>query len=693
MISPVGGKMPSKNKIRKLLSFSLICFVLLFAMVLICETADARAGGGHGYSGGGGGSSGGGGGGDIVALIRLIYWLLRLCYDAPLIGIPLTILIIGGIIYTYIKGDEYVVDSTIRKANVLYPSVAGHNSLNKIKRKDPNFSEEDFYKRSKNAFMIVQEAWSKGDLSTAEAFLADGTYEQFLIQLKVMKEKHVIDVMENLRVTKTNILGFESDNNFDTIHIGISAIGKNYRMDSRTKSFIEGNRFEEEFTEVWTFLRRTGVKTLKKPGLIEGYCPNCGAQISIGRHAKCSACGAILRSGEYDWVLANITQACEWTERSNNAIPGVKRYLQHDLGFNVQHIEDLVSVMYWRKNEAERTSDVAPLRKIATNEYCDSQANFYRPDVNGGHNFYRDCAVGSIRLMAVDSETSDKFDYIYAKVIWSGIPAKRNAGGNITNVINEKQNIKEVFVLKRKHGVKTDTKTSLSSAHCPNCGAAVSDSLSNECDYCGSVLNDGAREWVLEGVFPQNDSRIAKSIVLVRASDAQSNSNRDNYSSEMGNGAAAGAAVGGLKKTYTVDDYSSSMNSISGLTMLKWTIAMMLADGQIDPKEREIIDEYGLRRGIVKSQIDSLVQEIKSHSSPVDYVAESTDLPMELDLMRMLIQVAFADGKVAKEEIAMLRYVGKRMNLDEDQIRRMLTEERMRLYRMSKAVIKESKNM
>ena len=387
--------------------------------------------------------------------------------------------------------------------------------------------------------------------------------------------------------------------------------------------------------------------------------------------------------------MANITQACEWTERSNNAVPGVKRYLNHDLGFNVQHIEDLVSVMYWRKNEAERISDVAPLRKIATNEYCDSQANFYRPDFNGDHNFYKDCAVGSIRLMAVDSDTSDKYDYIYAKVIWSGIPAKRSSGGKVINVVNTKQNIKEVFVLKRKHGVKTDTKTSLSSAHCPNCGAAVSDSLSNECEYCGSVLNDGTREWVLEGVFPQNDSRIANAIVLVRASDSQNRKN-DNYSTEKTVGVAS---AGGLKKTYTVDDYASSMNSIPGTTMVKWTVAMMLADGKIDQKEQDIIYEYGLRRGIGKNQIDSIVEEIKSQSSPVDYVAESTDLPMELDLMRMLIQVAFADGKVAKEEIEMLRYVGKRMNLDDNQIRRLLTEERMKLYRMSKAVIKESKNM
>ena len=140
MSSPLGGKMPSKNKIRKILSFSLICFVLLFAMVLICETADARAGGGHGYSSGGGGGSSGGGGGDLYLIIRLIEFAIRY----PKVGVPLLIVVVVIMIYTYKKGDEYVVDSTIRKANVLYSSVDDNNSLNKIKRKDQNLSEEDF---------------------------------------------------------------------------------------------------------------------------------------------------------------------------------------------------------------------------------------------------------------------------------------------------------------------------------------------------------------------------------------------------------------------------------------------------------------------------------------------------------------------------------------------------------------------
>ncbi len=673
--------MHSKNKIRKIISFSFFFFVLLFAMLLICETADARAGGGHSYSSGGG-SSGGSGGGDID--IWLIFQLIKLAIDYPFIGVPLLIIVVGFTIYGYLKGDELYVGNTIRKGTELYPTVANNSALNKIKAKDANFSVDSFRSRAEHAFMIVQKAWSDRDLSNAEAFLADGTYEQFLIQINTYKENHIVDVMENLKIRESYIMGFESDNNFDTIHLAIRASGKNYRADEKTNHYVEGDRGEEEFTEVWTFLRRTGTKTLNKPGLIEGYCPNCGAKIAVGRHARCSSCNAILRSGEYDWVLANITQACEWTERSNNAIPGVKRYLQLDEGFNVQHIEDLVSVMFWRKNESERIGDVAPLRKIATNEFCDSQANMYRPDSNGKHNFYTESAIGSIRLMGVDDVTSDQEDFLYAKVIWSGIPAKRGRDGKILKVVNVPQNVKEVFVLKRKHGVKTDTKTSLSSAHCPNCGAAITNLLANECEYCGSVLNDGKRDWVLECILPQSDPRVSKAIVLIRASDSKNSTVAKTSPSRVG-------AEVGIKKNYTVDDYSNSINKISGMTMVKWTIAMMLADGVIDAKEREIIDEYGLRRGIGKEKIDNLVEEIRTHSSPVEYVAETTDLPMDDELIRMLVRVAFADGKVVKQEIDMLRFVGKKLNLNDTQIRNILAEEKMRLFRMSKAIVSESK--
>lgn len=674
-----------KNRFRKFLRYSVILYVILCLMVLICETADARAGGGGGYSGGGS-SGGGGGGGGGAALVRLFIMLLRLCFEAPLIGIPLMAVFLTVLYLAYKYGNDQYENHVITKASDLYPSVSCQNALSRIKAKDPGFSEEDFSERAKKAFTIVQEGWSKRDLNRAEAFLADGTYEQFLIQLSVMKEMHKRDHMEGLKITSTQILNFESDGNFDAISLAISASCVNYFVDDKSGKYLSGNKNEEDFTEVWTFLRRTGTKTLGKPGLIEGFCPNCGAPISMGRHAKCSSCGSILRSGQHDWVLANITQACEWVGKSNKNIPGLQRFMEHDHGFNVQHIEDRTSVMFWRKSEAERIGDIKPLRKIAKDEFCDAQKQYYRNDSTGSRKFYSECAVGDIRVLAVDNVTNKAEDYVYVKVIWSGIPSRKASSGAITTG-GEKQNFKHIFVLSRKHGVQTDTKTTLVSSHCPCCGAPETKSDSNMCEYCGSTMNDGTRDWVLEAVLTEYDVAITRGINLVKDADRQAMGGAVGSSSGLAAGAAGGKPA---KPSYTVADYANI--SISGTNLLKWTIAMMLADGVIDNKELVIVYDLALRRGISRGQCDQYIEEIKAQPVPLEYVINSTDLPASMELLRSLIRVAFADGKLTSEEVDMLKYVGRKMNMSDSQMRDLLKTERERLYRISKAIIKESKN-
>src|SRR4051794_18045954 len=80
--------------------------LLALACVLVAVAAAARPGGGHSYSGGsrssgsshGSGSShsgGGGGSGDGAGI--LFDLLVYLCIENPTIGIPLVLLVIGGI--------------------------------------------------------------------------------------------------------------------------------------------------------------------------------------------------------------------------------------------------------------------------------------------------------------------------------------------------------------------------------------------------------------------------------------------------------------------------------------------------------------------------------------------------------------------------------------------------------------------
>ena len=109
-------------------------------------------------------------------------------------------------------------------------------------------------------------------------------------------------------------------------------------------------------------------------------CPNCGAEVEINQTAKCTSCDSLLRSGQHDWVLCEITQACEWKVAEEREIPGVAAYREdHDPGFNFQHLEDRASVVFWRRAMADRTGDAASLAKMATAEFCDNYAERLKP--------------------------------------------------------------------------------------------------------------------------------------------------------------------------------------------------------------------------------------------------------------------------------------------------------------------------
>ena len=766
-----------KKNNKKFIKSSLIVLILMFILVSICDIAFARAGGGGGYSSGGGGSSGSGGGGGnaLGALLRVLFeaiwkYLMYLCEEHPAIGYPLTALFvlfiasmaIIGIYYEFKEkyGSKSSEDNIDPFAGVDFNKSSGisggsknrgssvgnsvqnfvssyqedNSALKQIKSKDPDFSEKGFCARAKKAFRLIQNAWSNRDISKAEAFLADGTYEQFLIQLDFMKQEHILDVMENLEIKNTYILGFESDGNIDSIFLSITAEGKNYKVNDQTKKYIEGDKKVEEFTEVWTFIRRTGAKTLGKPGLIEGYCPNCGTPITIGRHTNCTSCGCLLRSGEHDWILSNITQTCEWVRNNNKLIPGVKKYMGFDAGFNVQHIEDRTAMMFWRKISADRQGDIASLRKVAVDKYCDTIKQSYSS--SNGYDYLDNCAIGSIRLLAVDADRNPKEDYIYVEILWNGLPKSSkdknpSFASKLKNLFVSKKNKNSVFVLKRKRGVMTDTKTGLCAAPCPNCGAMESNSSNNECEYCGAVMNDGNRDWVLEDIVDGSDTRVnawvskvkmssskpikfngytkpvyknAKNVSAVpespinqqaadelieqRVETKNTNISSNNSSNMLGTapGVAAGIAVGAVmaqQRAVMANMAKPQPQQTSSVDQIKWLAGMMIIDGKIDREEFNIVCEYGLKLGIRNEIIANTIKAIASQPNVIDNLVKTVPLAENLELMTMLVRVAFANGQLTKQKLGMIKYAAKRMNLADEQLKNILEREKQRFYQRS----------
>lgn len=665
--------MPDSRRVREVLGFSILMILLLSTLLLVCETADARAGGGQGYSGGGGSSGGGrsGGGGDA----QIVFLLVRLIFHYPIVGIPVTIVVIILVVKGYDKGNDTYIDYTIVKANKVRPDNYARTALSELKRRDPDFDESFFLGRAKNAFELIQNAWTERNMAKAQTFLSDGVFEQFTIQLDEMREKGIIDHLENLQILSARPVKFQSDRNFDVIHVRIEAKAVNYRKDEKTGKMLNGSRSPEEFAEVWSFLRKPGAKTLKKPGLMEGQCPNCGNPIKIGRLSKCEVCNALLRSGEHDWVLAGITQACEWSTRPDRAIPGLKEFMQADPGFNMQHIEDRVSVMFWRKLEAERKGTVAPLRKIARNEFCDGQIQWYKPDKGGARRFYTSCAIGAIDLLGIEAQEPD--DHVFVEVIWSGLPSILSPNKTIETA-PAPINFRHVFAIGRKHGAQTSNGTSLTSSHCPSCGAPEQTGVENECAYCGATMNDGNKEWVLETVLDRNDPQVAA--ILIKISQMSRKLTEEARITGETKGSTPGIAV------RNHEDFK-----ISGLELIRWTAAMMLADGEIDSKEMDLISGLARQQDIQPHRLQEILAELKSAASPVEHVMQTSKIAADSELLRQLARVALADGKLSSEETEMLKLVGQKLGMGAADIDLLLKRERKNLYQEAKETIRQSR--
>ena len=503
------------NRLRQALQ--IIGWRAIGVLLLLPAHALARAGGGGGFHGGGGGGHGGGfggrgggggfgghGGGGDGGLFWLLY---QLFFSHPAIGIPLLILIIFLIVLYYRNQNPQGMTGPGGQPS-RNPYLAIPNSAvwaGNLREKDPGFDEEAFRQRVALAFNTIQAAWCAQDLKTVRAFISDGVYERFLLQIAEQRDEGYHDFMDGLRILDLRLAEVESDGVYDEIAIRVRAISIDYRMSLATGKRIAGSGSPSEFTEIWTFVRRQGAVThAGKPGLIEGNCPNCGAAIEMNQAANCTHCKALLRSGEYDWVLSEITQESEWDGARHRQIPGLDDLRRRDPNFNAAEVEDRASVAFWRWATADRLGKIDPLRKVASAELCQAVAAQFHPPPGQPRVFMGDCAVGSVRLLGV--MPSNGIDRAVVEARWNGKrfaavpdhPPRQVAGEVLFHT---------VLVFFRQSTVTTDLGKGISSAHCPSCGAPESGGTSNACEYCGAVLTDGTHGWVLSEFLARLDPR------------------------------------------------------------------------------------------------------------------------------------------------------------------------------------------
>ena len=473
-------------------------------LLILPAMAAARAGGGEGYNGGGGGhggggggSSGGGGNGGGALLFDFIFF----CLTHPAIGGPLLIIIAIVVIYFYMTGNSDVGQQA--DAPTMLRPTPGVDPVGVVRAHDPAFDPGAFCSRVGAGFLKLQSAWCNQNLQEVRPFISDGIHERFSLQFTEQKAEGYHDRMDQVGIDQIIIADAKSDEIYDELSVQIRAHAADYKVAMRDDRPIAGGAPVESFVEIWSFLRRRGTATVPgKPGLLEGNCPNCGAPVELNESANCKNCNALLRSGQYDWVLSEITQASEWQPAGRTLTPGLIPLRERDPDLNVQSLEDRASVIFWRKASADRIGKLDPMFKVTSPTYGQAYANRLKPPAGSPRTYFGQCAVGAVNVLGVT--TNADLDLALVEVRWSGVKLAVRPDAMVQQIEPNSPH-HTLFVLMRKASSKTDVAKGISSAHCPNCGAPESGGITGACEFCGTALNDGSNGWVLDNILSLSD--------------------------------------------------------------------------------------------------------------------------------------------------------------------------------------------
>jgi uncharacterized tellurite resistance protein B-like protein len=613
-------------------TFRSLLLLLALAAALTPAESQGRAGGGHGYSGGGsrgggggfrstGGGAGGfhfgGGGGGGYSHSGgggVLFWVIL---------VLIIVIIVAAKTREQLEQGHEV--SVIRKGNALEEAARDAEALSVIWKGDPAFDKDAFLQRVRVAFDNVQAAWSAQDLSTVRPFLSDGVHERFSLQFDEQRALGYRNHVERVQIFGTSLAHAESEGPFDTLSVRVAAQARDHDVSLSDGRRLPGTDRDEPFVEIWSFLRRRGVTTAAgKPGLIEGNCPNCGASIEVNQSANCQYCKALLRSGDHDWVLSEITQESAWRATGGTTLPGVGETRHRDPDFSLQEVEDFASVCFWRKAAADRMRDPRLLSKVSSAEFVQEYATRLRPHpgADGSHSYVGECAVGSVRTLGLLADAG--MERALVEVRWSGTRFVTSPGRRPTKT-GPAVLTRSLLVLSRALSATSNAGKALSSSHCPNCGGPLSLATASTCEFCGTPLNDPRNGWVLSDflsmVSPESQNLISQ-----------------------------------LKSGRPIP--LSPLADTPPGDLLAWLVKLSLADGVTTYGERERLEAVAAKYRVPKRELDRLLSAAANNQLQP---SEPRDLDEAKRWLEAMVDVAVADGRLQPEELALLRSAGARL--------------------------------
>jgi uncharacterized Zn finger protein (UPF0148 family) len=579
----------------------------------------ARAGGAGGSSGG----SGGGGGGEAI---YLVFILIRVIATLPFpLNIIVALLIIGGFF-----GFSYLTRRKVRQKSILN-RIPAEEPAGKVKgydtfiRNNPGFDEAEFREKVKTAFIQIQDAWEKQDLSRVRKYISDGVYQRFNTQFRMMKLLKQTNRLENLEVKGIHLDRIDTDGLYDIIHVAIHASIIDHFESELDPSLNSGGK--EEFVEYWSFLKKRGAE--KKDLYGTNQCPNCGAPLpeKMGEVSNCESCGTLTNSGEYDWVLSEITQADDYVStdhrlrKSGNLTDKIRKLINENEDFSVQLMEDKASNGYLQIITAKALNDPSIMRRFVSDELF---GKIEMPG-RGAQISYNRIYLNDVYLVGVSEEAD--LDVLHIAVR-SSFQRVKIEGETVTKLDPVVISRSEVLLMSRSKNAGKP-KGSLYMHNCPSCGAPVENSLQVECNYCGAVLNSPENEWIITGLMSFQEY--------------------ENYRSTHRETMPYSVSPSLTDRLYDVRDYA--FNNV---------MIVLAADGVFAEKEKEFSEKLAKQWGYKPEKIQGFLNMAESGQLAVKM---PEDHRKQRKIYRLMEKAAEADDEVSRQELELLEQIRKEFNI------------------------------
>jgi len=502
-----------KSKLLKFLWGASVVVAACGWLLLVPIEIVARVGGGHSYGGGSRSSGGGGdGGNDGGALVWLIFeavrFLLYLTINYPVIGIPLDIIVLLGVVYFFKLRNT----ARVSFSSIVQPPAAesrpseGERSLARLRKFDPNFSEIVFTDFVYALYAKAHDARGHGAtaLDLFSPYLSDDARKALLSRNPPgLKEVRGV-IVGSMRIAQ--VVGLDTP----IVKVGV-VFESNY-----TEVTGNGPGMTYYVTERWNLERKRDLLSPAPAQATALHCPRCGAPLQRDSVGACAYCGAKIETGEFQWFVQNITLLS--TEARGPMLTSDVEEVGTDFPSIVQPNFEQIAEEFMQNNPQFSWADFQTRVKLIFTELqaAWSTLNWERArphetdNIFQMHQYWIEAYKREHLRNVVDNVVITAMQPVKGQedAFYQAITLRIWAKGN-DYTVDERDNVvsgsrtrtrqwSEYWTfIKNREAKDSRVRTELS---CPNCASPLKVNASGICEFCGGKITSGEFDWVLSKI-------------------------------------------------------------------------------------------------------------------------------------------------------------------------------------------------